>query len=385
MESRSAAHLEERVVSYAQNREDVILAGFFNDMKDGFYVDIGANDPIFDSVTKYFYNIGWRGINIEPIPALYERLVEDRPRDINLKVGIADKPGELKLRVYDNGDGLSTFLNSMKQGYAKKNTYATSKFHDQLVPVKTLKQVFDENNVKHINFMKVDIEGYEYNALIGNDWDRYRPEVICIEANHVEKDWRPLLKEHHYDIVFFDGLNEYYVAREANRRAELFSYINSLIGRPIISLRWNNRLEALQKEHANLKAQQASINAINQDLERTIDILNAHIFHQNRLRSLVKSLILKVDSIIMMRLDRLASKPHYYPSVRIGGDLLEDNNELLSALASADKRAFNGSPSIKTRVANLVGDVLRRIYAGLRRLAYRMAKTLYKLVKKMRR
>ena len=96
-------------ITYSQNREDLLLSGFFDLTKHGFYVDVGANHPIHDSVTKYFYDRGWRGINIEPNPNIYALLVEDRPRDINLQIGVSNVKGSLKLREYPAGDGLSTF------------------------------------------------------------------------------------------------------------------------------------------------------------------------------------------------------------------------------------------------------------------------------------
>ena len=100
------------LVSYAQNREDIILSAFFPDLNDGFYVDVGANHPISDSVTKLFYDKGWRGINIEPIKSLHKKLEKDRPEDINLAVGVSSKNGTAKFSEFDI-DGLSTFSDEM--------------------------------------------------------------------------------------------------------------------------------------------------------------------------------------------------------------------------------------------------------------------------------
>ena len=67
-------------VSYAQNGEDIVLArGLRADA--GFYVDIGAFDPHVDSVTKLFYERGWRGINVDPVPEVIALFERDRPRD----------------------------------------------------------------------------------------------------------------------------------------------------------------------------------------------------------------------------------------------------------------------------------------------------------------
>ena len=69
-----------RFVSYAQNYEDVILWRALKHIKNGFYVDCGAYDPNRDSVTRAFYERGWRGINIEPIATLLQKFVAERLR-----------------------------------------------------------------------------------------------------------------------------------------------------------------------------------------------------------------------------------------------------------------------------------------------------------------
>src|SRR6267142_4363248 len=82
------------VISYAQNFEDVMLNRVFCGRNKGFYVDVGAADPITLSVTKWFYDLGWSGINIEPHPEFYQRLVAMRPKDVNLNCGAGARRGE---------------------------------------------------------------------------------------------------------------------------------------------------------------------------------------------------------------------------------------------------------------------------------------------------
>jgi len=227
-------------ISYAQNREDIILSAFFWDVEQGFYVDIGAYDPVDDSVTKYFYDRGWRGVNIEPSQTKFKKLVEARPRDINLNLGISNKNGYLTYRNYTEGQGLSTFSSTIKRGYKDKDGI-TKKYTDKKVRVVTLKKALDENDIPHIHFLKIDIEGHEYEALEQNDWLRYRPEIICIEANHIVKDWHELLRKHGYSTVFNDGLNEYLVGKEYKERADRFKYVEMVIGRNIPMVYFHGR------------------------------------------------------------------------------------------------------------------------------------------------
>lgn len=121
-------------ISYAQNREDIILSGFFDINKKGFYVDIGAFHPEEDSVTKIFYDKGWQGINIEPNPRLYRLFEKSRKEDINLNIGISDKEGELLFREYPDAEGYLLFLPQ-----CKKNTMPTYLAHQKLEDILTVK------------------------------------------------------------------------------------------------------------------------------------------------------------------------------------------------------------------------------------------------------
>ena len=99
-------------VSYSQDFEDFILFYLFYDKERGFYIDVGANDPNFISVTKAFYERGWYGINIEPLPFKYELLQKFRQRDINIQIGVGKKKGNATLEITcPNGECSSMFYN----------------------------------------------------------------------------------------------------------------------------------------------------------------------------------------------------------------------------------------------------------------------------------
>lgn len=70
-------------ISYAQNFEDVMLWRALKHIKNGTYVDIGAQHSIIDSVSKAFYDNGWRGIYIEPVQKYADLLRLNRPVDNN--------------------------------------------------------------------------------------------------------------------------------------------------------------------------------------------------------------------------------------------------------------------------------------------------------------
>ncbi len=214
-------------VYYAQNREDLILEAFFSGKNIGFYVDVGAYHPSHDSVTKRFYDRGWVGINVEPQPDMFALFEKERPKDTNLNLGVSDKAGKLQLRSYKN-KGRSTFAQELKDEYEKTSEHDTEDYIDISVKVTTLKQIFTDQNVGELDFLKVDVEGFEFKVLDGNDWDRYRPKVICIEGDHILQDWHKLLQTHDYKKAFFDGLNEYYID---SRRADtgIVRYIDHIL------------------------------------------------------------------------------------------------------------------------------------------------------------
>ena len=205
-------------VSYAQNGEDIVLARAFTDTH-GFYVDIGAFDPLEDSVTKLFYDRGWNGINVDPVPEVIERFDRDRPRDVNLQVAVSEESGEAELWTGPAGlVGHSTLDATIAQAHGRdglafgKSTARTVRLEellDEWVPEGTT-----------IDFLKVDVEGHERAVLASNDWKRWRPRVVVVECvapyldGSTHTQWEALLLESEYVMVLFDGLNRFFVAAE---------------------------------------------------------------------------------------------------------------------------------------------------------------------------
>jgi FkbM family methyltransferase len=251
------------VVTYAQNREDLYIASFFPDVENGFYVDVGAHHPVRDSVTKYFSLRGWTGINIEPQRKYYELLEVDRANDVNLNIGISDSSGSLDLREFP-GDGLSTFSDAMKSEYEQDEDMRAAGHIDYEVRVETLANVFAQHvpEGQTVHFLKVDVEGLEYQVLRGNDWSRFRPILVCVEANHIVQDWHRLLADASYDKVLFDGLNEYFLAKEHGARTELFAFASMfLTGKQIRPFFLNSHVEDLNSRIEQLRTEVAGLNA----------------------------------------------------------------------------------------------------------------------------
>jgi len=141
-------------VSFAQNLEDVALYRALGHIEAGFYVDVGAHDPVADSVTKAFYDRGWHGINVEPVQTWHARLAAARPRDTNLQLACASRDGTLRLYEIP-GSGLSTADAAIAARHADAG-YAVREYD---VPCRRLDGIFAEHRVGEIHFLKIDVEG----------------------------------------------------------------------------------------------------------------------------------------------------------------------------------------------------------------------------------
>jgi FkbM family methyltransferase len=212
------------MVSYAQNFEDVMLRRALQDIESGFYVDIGAADPELDSVTRWFYSNGWRGINVEPDPRYFARLEELRSEDVNLQCAVGGASGNIIFNVTHAG-GLST---GSGRRLAEIVNIEHSITRPIVVPVITLDQLFTQTCGKEVDFLKIDAEGMEDDILNGASFVHYRPKIVVVESTLANSQkpahqrWEPMLLHKGYRFAWFDGLNRFYVRSEDEWRLSFF-------------------------------------------------------------------------------------------------------------------------------------------------------------------
>ena len=168
--------------SFAQEGEDMILSRYFEGKQNGTFVDVGAHHPFRFSNTFLFYNKGWRGINIDPLPESKELFDEYRPDDENLCIGISNSESVLTYHMF-NEPALNTF--SEEEAKQKDGIHNGSYFIIDKIPIETkkLSTVLSESKLifDKIDFMSIDVEGLDIEVLESNNWDKFRPEVILVE------------------------------------------------------------------------------------------------------------------------------------------------------------------------------------------------------------
>ena len=220
------------MITYAQNFEDVMLARLFAGQESGFYVDIGAAHPSFLSVTRHFYDQGWRGVNVEPIPRNWELFLRDRPRDRNLNVAVGTRPGKREFCEVVGNDALS----SLDEGRIAKLRATAAQVDLYEVECVTGDSILDECPAE-VDFVKIDVEGAEEDVLRSIDLSRHRPKVFVIEATAPCDSfpgwerfspaslarwdrWEPYLVGHGYRFAHDDGLNRFYLREDLGGLAD---------------------------------------------------------------------------------------------------------------------------------------------------------------------
>lgn len=206
---------EERapLVTYAQNFEDVMLWRALKNIGAGFYIDIGAQDPVIDSVSLAFYEQGWRGVHVEPVPAYAEALRRARPDETVLQAAVG-RPGGIVRFFEIPGTGLSTEDPDMAE------THRLSGFgvREVEVPCMPLAGILDRYADREVHWMKIDVEGAERDVLESWEPSAVRPWVVVVESTvpRTETDvhgaWEKILERLGYRFAYFDGLNRFYLS-----------------------------------------------------------------------------------------------------------------------------------------------------------------------------
>ena len=361
-------------ISYAQNFEDVMLWRALKHISEGFYIDVGANDPSFDSVTRAFYERGWHGINIEPLPSHAADLRAQRERDIILQCAAGAESGEIMLWECDVRGWATASQEVVVQHAAGGHE---GMFHK--VPVRRLAEICEEFVSGEIHFLKIDVEGFEASVIRGMDFSRFRPWVLVIEATkpnsttEAHDEWESIVLGAGYLLAYCDGLNRFYVANEHSELLDALRYPPNNFDGFIRSEQLSSELHAQRAEaratQAESKAQQSEIRIagllnstswrITAPLRWVVATLRRVLAYRRAIPTRIKALIrtLLAHAILYVRLRPRLSK--------VALAIINRVPTLKQRIKRIGNANHQSTPSIPVALIHLTPRA-RRIYADLK-------------------
>jgi len=174
--------------------EDILINRFFRKKNYGFYVDIGCYHPTKGSLTYFLYKKGWRGLNVDLSKISIDLFKLARPKDYNIHAAVTDFDGET--HFFENG--------MINQQNTLENNGANLK-KIKIIAFK-LQTLLEKLNIKHIDFLNVDVEGSDYKVISSLDLNKIRPKMICIEEN--KYDIKDIIND---AIQSFMNSNDYFL------------------------------------------------------------------------------------------------------------------------------------------------------------------------------
>ena len=166
--------------SYSMFGEDVFIEKFFKNKSKGIYVDVGCYHPLDGNNTYLLFKKGWKGINIDLNKTSIELFNKARKNDLNLRIAVSNKFKKIKYFYRKK----INMLNTINKKFA--NSSFRKGFKTSFVQADTLNSVLGKSKLKNkkIDFLNLDIEGNEINALKSLNFKKYSPKLICVEIHN---------------------------------------------------------------------------------------------------------------------------------------------------------------------------------------------------------
>jgi FkbM family methyltransferase len=170
--------------SFSQAGEDMVVKFVFQylGIKEVTYLDVGANDPVNNNNTYFFYRKGYKGVLVEPNVAYTEQLRSVRPRDTTLAAGIGFAAAKEADYYVMTQDALNTFSKEEADHQVKASKGEVAIKEVVKVPLLSINDVMGEHFKGAPAFLSIDTEGLDLAILKSIDYGRFRPKVICAET-----------------------------------------------------------------------------------------------------------------------------------------------------------------------------------------------------------
>ena len=196
------------------NNEDTAVLNYFKDRKNGFYVDVGCYHPIHRNNTHLLHKQNWSGINIDTSQFSIDLFNYMRPKDLNYNCAISDKNENIKLFYQKELSQLSTTEKGQAESVFQGN------IKEKEMRAFTLDEVLNRDRYKKskIDFLDNDVEGADLKVLKGLSFDKFKPELICIEIHEKEVELSEIYKflvDKKYELIW-SGVFSYIFKRSQN-------------------------------------------------------------------------------------------------------------------------------------------------------------------------
>ena len=187
--------------SYSMDGEDVVISNYFKNKEKGLYIDIGCYHPIHRNNTFLLFKKGWQGMNVDIHDFSIELFNYARPKDLNYNFAVSNKNEKVKMFFQKELSQLST----IDQNQAKKAFQGTIK--EKEIQAYTLNEIlnFSKLNNKKIDLLDIDVEAADLKVLQGLSFEKFKPELICIEIhekNLKENETFKFLKDYNYELIW---------------------------------------------------------------------------------------------------------------------------------------------------------------------------------------
>jgi FkbM family methyltransferase len=168
--------------------DQVLFERYFQDRRNGFFIEAGAFDGLIESSCKFFEeSLGWRGANLEPTPWNFRLLQQNRPGSLNLQLALSDARGTARFTQAVHPQRGQHFGNG-SLGHTPEHLRILEKegcrFEQFPVPTLTYRDFVAEQGITRVDLMVLDVEGHEPQVIAGMAGCPVLPRVLCVEHGH---------------------------------------------------------------------------------------------------------------------------------------------------------------------------------------------------------
>ncbi len=192
---------------YSQYEQDKVLYNtYFENFNNGFFLEVGADDGIDKSNTKFFEDLGWDGICIEPSYDRFEMLTQNR-KCLCVNKAVSKERGRHDfLDILGYGKGLSGLVKNYDPRHVErieKDTESSNTFSKRKIQVESLplSEILEENNISKIDYCSIDVEGSEIDLLESIDFKAVDIYLMTVEDNYNERKLRKYINKINYKVV----------------------------------------------------------------------------------------------------------------------------------------------------------------------------------------